>query len=134
MRAGAALRAARLSCLATLIASRAQAQQPAVGDLPSRVDRIFARFDRATPGCGVGLAQGRPHALHARLRIGESRVRRPEHRLDRVRERLRRQAVHGAPRSCCSRRTASSRSTTTFENTYRRFRRSAASGSRSAIC
>jgi hypothetical protein len=57
MRAGAALRALHVSCVATLIASRAQAQHPSVGDIPSRVDRIFARFDRATPGCGVGLAK-----------------------------------------------------------------------------
>ncbi len=34
------------------------AQQP---DLPARVDRIFAQFDRGTPGCAVGLARdGRP--------------------------------------------------------------------------
>src|ERR1043166_5202092 len=26
-------------------------------DLPSRVDKIFARFDRKTPGCAVGLAK-----------------------------------------------------------------------------
>jgi len=57
MRAGAALRALRLSCLAALIASRAHAQQTSNSDLPSRVDRIFARFDRATPGCGVGLGK-----------------------------------------------------------------------------
>ena len=30
------------------------AQQP---DLPAQVDRIFARYDRATPGCAVGLAR-----------------------------------------------------------------------------
>src|SRR6187549_989397 len=30
------------------------AQQP---DLPSRIDKIFARFDRNTPGCAVGLAK-----------------------------------------------------------------------------
>jgi CubicO group peptidase (beta-lactamase class C family) len=30
------------------------AQQP---DLPSRIDQIFARFDRSTPGCAVGLGR-----------------------------------------------------------------------------
>ena len=57
MRPGAALRALRVTCAATLLAPRAHAQQQAVGDFASRVDRIFARFDRATPGCGVGLAK-----------------------------------------------------------------------------
>jgi CubicO group peptidase (beta-lactamase class C family) len=61
MRAGAVLRVLRLSCyatlIATLLATRAPAQQAAPSDLPARVDRIFAWFDRATPGCGVGLAK-----------------------------------------------------------------------------
>src|SRR5690349_21180461 len=56
MRAGEALRVLGLSCLAVLAASRASSQQAGAGDIPSRVDRIFARFDGATPGCGVGLA------------------------------------------------------------------------------
>ena len=46
--------------------------------------------------------EGRPHAVHARLRLGESRVRRAEHRLDGVRERLRREAVHGGRDASCS--------------------------------
>jgi CubicO group peptidase (beta-lactamase class C family) len=30
-------------------------------DLPARIDRVFARFDRSTPGCAVGLGRdGRP--------------------------------------------------------------------------
>ena len=42
-------------CAAALTAA---AQEPSLADLPSRVDRIFARFDNTTPGCGVGLAKG----------------------------------------------------------------------------
>ena len=37
-----------------LIAPSALAAQ---ADLPARVDRIFARYDRATPGCAVGLGK-----------------------------------------------------------------------------
>jgi CubicO group peptidase (beta-lactamase class C family) len=51
------IRFAPLAVLAVLAAPPARAQQPAVGDLPSRIDHIFARFDHATPGCGVGLAK-----------------------------------------------------------------------------
>ena len=50
----------RVLIAALLVAapSVAMAQQP---DLGARVDGIFARFDRGTPGCAVGLAKdGRP--------------------------------------------------------------------------
>lgn len=39
------------------IAPTARAQESSPADLPSRVDRIFARFDNATPGCGVGVSK-----------------------------------------------------------------------------
>jgi CubicO group peptidase (beta-lactamase class C family) len=43
----------------------AVAQQAAPADLPARIDQIFARFTRATPGCGVGLSRdGRPLYIH----------------------------------------------------------------------
>lgn len=35
----------------------AGAQEALPSDLPGRVDRIFDRFDRTTPGCAVGLAK-----------------------------------------------------------------------------
>jgi CubicO group peptidase (beta-lactamase class C family) len=35
----------------------APAQQTVATDLPSRIDAVFARFTRATPGCGVGLSK-----------------------------------------------------------------------------
>jgi CubicO group peptidase (beta-lactamase class C family) len=57
MRSGATGLVVRLSLLAAFITPRADAQQPSTADLPSRIDRIFSRFDRATPGCGVGLAK-----------------------------------------------------------------------------
>ncbi|MEO5817847.1 MAG: serine hydrolase domain-containing protein [Gemmatimonadaceae bacterium] len=45
----------RLAIAAALLAPFALgAQQP---DLPSRIDKIFARFDRNTPGCAVGVAK-----------------------------------------------------------------------------
>src|SRR6186997_708937 len=37
------------------IAPALGAQQP--GELTPKIDAIFARFDRNTPGCGVGLAK-----------------------------------------------------------------------------
>ncbi|MDB4874530.1 MAG: beta-lactamase [Gemmatimonadetes bacterium] len=41
------------------------AQQSVPADLPARVDQIFARFTRTTPGCGVGLSKdGRPLYIH----------------------------------------------------------------------
>lgn len=39
------------------------AGQEAARDLPARVDAIFARFDRTSPGCGVGLSKD-GHALY----------------------------------------------------------------------
>jgi len=45
-----------LLCLAGA-ASLARTQEPSPADLPSRVDRVFARFDNATPGCGVGVGK-----------------------------------------------------------------------------
>src|SRR5438477_5845341 len=44
------------TCLA-VAAPPARAQDPSPTDLASRVDRIFARFDRTTPGCAVGLGK-----------------------------------------------------------------------------
>lgn len=35
----------------------ASAQQTVPADLPARIDAVFARFTRATPGCGVGLSK-----------------------------------------------------------------------------
>jgi CubicO group peptidase (beta-lactamase class C family) len=52
-----AIRDASLAILAFFTTASARGQQPAASDLPSRIDLIFARFDRATPGCGVGLAK-----------------------------------------------------------------------------
>jgi CubicO group peptidase (beta-lactamase class C family) len=43
-------------CLA-VVAPIARAQEPSSPDLPSLVDRIFARFDNTTPGCGVGVGK-----------------------------------------------------------------------------
>ena len=57
MGGGGARRVLRLWSLVALAASGATAQAPSLADLPSRVDRVFARFDRTTPGCGVGLAK-----------------------------------------------------------------------------
>jgi len=49
---------------ASLIASRVVAQEPS--DLSPRVDAIFARYDRNTPGCGVGLSKdGKPLVIKA---------------------------------------------------------------------
>ncbi|HEY7396563.1 MAG TPA: serine hydrolase, partial [Gemmatimonadaceae bacterium] len=49
---------------ASLITSSLVAQQPS--DLSSKVDAIFARYDRNTPGCGVGLSQdGKPLVIKA---------------------------------------------------------------------
>ena len=78
--------------------------------------------------------EGWAHAVRARLRLVESRVRRAQHRDHGVRERLRREAVHGERDAHARRRTASSRSTTTFESICRRCRRSADRRSRSATC
>jgi CubicO group peptidase (beta-lactamase class C family) len=44
----------RPALLLTAFASALGAQQP---DLTPKIDAIFARFDRNTPGCGVGLAK-----------------------------------------------------------------------------
>src|SRR4051794_13972748 len=50
----------RLHALLVLIPTVLAAQQPPA-DLATRVDRVFAGFDRQTPGCGVGLAKdGKP--------------------------------------------------------------------------
>jgi CubicO group peptidase (beta-lactamase class C family) len=43
-------------CLSTT-ASLARSQEQSPTDLAARVDRIFARFDNTTPGCGVGLGK-----------------------------------------------------------------------------
>src|SRR4051812_36261090 len=51
------IRVASLALLSVFVCTRARAQQAAANDLPSRVDQVFARFDRATPGCGVGLGK-----------------------------------------------------------------------------
>ena len=54
------------ACIASLaIASTLGAQQGAPSDLGSRIDHIFDRFTRTTPGCGVGLAKdGRTLYVH----------------------------------------------------------------------
>ena len=44
-------------CVLVIATSVARAQQPTPPDLPARIDRIFAQFDRTTPGCGVGLGK-----------------------------------------------------------------------------
>ena len=41
----------------TLLVVLAPVALPAQADLPARVDNIFARFDRNTPGCAVGLGK-----------------------------------------------------------------------------
>jgi len=59
------IRVASLALLSVFVCTRARAQQAATSDLPSRVDQVFARFDRTAPGCGVGLAKdGRPLYTH----------------------------------------------------------------------
>jgi len=45
-----------LALLIGLSVPPASAQQ-AAADLPARIDRVFARFDRTSPGCAVGLAK-----------------------------------------------------------------------------
>jgi CubicO group peptidase (beta-lactamase class C family) len=54
------------ACIASLaIASTVGAQQGAPSDLGTRIDHIFDRFTRTTPGCGVGLAKdGRTLYVH----------------------------------------------------------------------
>lgn len=56
-----------VACIATLlIALPLHAQQAAPSDLAARIDHVFDRFTRTTPGCGVGLAKdGRPLYVHA---------------------------------------------------------------------
>jgi len=56
-----------VACIATLvIAPNLAAQQTAPSDLTAKIDRVFDRFTRTTPGCGVGLAKdGRPLYVHA---------------------------------------------------------------------
>lgn len=44
----------RLALVALVLPAVLAAQQP---DLPSRIDKIFARYDRNTPGCAVGLGK-----------------------------------------------------------------------------
>lgn len=44
----------RLASLIAVVPLTLGAQQ---SDLPARIDRIFARFDRTTPGCAVGLGK-----------------------------------------------------------------------------
>jgi CubicO group peptidase (beta-lactamase class C family) len=44
-------------CLAAAAPAVARAQQASSSELPSLVDRIFARFDNTTPGCGVGVGK-----------------------------------------------------------------------------
>ncbi len=47
-----------LACIVPLfIASTLGAQQTVPSDLGTRIDHIFDRFTRTTPGCGVGLAK-----------------------------------------------------------------------------
>src|SRR5215216_5023200 len=49
----------RALCAALIVSvtTTSSAQQPVPAELSKRVDQIFARFDRKTPGCGVGLAK-----------------------------------------------------------------------------
>src|SRR5438046_2885297 len=44
---------------AVILPAASGAQQATSGpaDLPAKIDRIFARFDRGSPGCGVGLGK-----------------------------------------------------------------------------
>ena len=50
--------------LLAIVPLRLRAQHD-TAELVRRIDRIFAQFDRSTPGCGVGLAaDGRPIYLH----------------------------------------------------------------------
>lgn len=61
------LRASVVVTLLTALTAPAVAssQQTVAADLPSRIDAVFARFTRATPGCGVGLSKdGRPLYTH----------------------------------------------------------------------
>ena len=51
------LAAAALLVPCALAAQRQSPQQQPPADLGPRIDRIFARFDAATPGCAVGLAK-----------------------------------------------------------------------------
>ena len=84
-----------LACILPLfIASTLGAQQTVPAGLGARIDQIFARFTRTTPGCAVGLAKdGRTLYVHgygsANLEYGV-----PQHRQHGVRERVRREAVH----------------------------------------
>jgi len=51
--------------VALALPAGAWAQQPTPADLPARIDAIFARFDRTSPGCGVGLGKdGHPLYTH----------------------------------------------------------------------
>jgi CubicO group peptidase (beta-lactamase class C family) len=58
------------ACVVALLAASAapvalRAQQGVPADLPARIDRVFAQFTHATPGCGVGLARdGRTLYIH----------------------------------------------------------------------